>query len=294
MEAKKAGFCITTDTMSDLPEAYLREHGIELLSLTYTIDGQTYNKDNTLTFKEFYDRMRKGSQPTTSQFNPEDAEAVFSRMIEETNQDILHLSISSALSGSCQSAQAAAISLKEKYPDRRILVFDTLGASLGQGLMCAQAVDMRAQGLDVQDAFEKLTLLRPHVAHVLTVEDIIYLYRGGRVSRTTAIVGGMLDIKPLIHVDDEGRLIPFGKVRGRRRSLLALVDSMEKQLRNYRDRNKVIYISHADAEDDAKFLAEQIKQRLGFAEFVITPLGTTIGAHTGPGLIALFFLGDHR
>lgn len=290
----KAGFCITTDSMSDLPEAYLSEHNIEVISLTYTIDGETYNRGNGLPYKEFYDRMRKGSAPTSSQFNPEDAEAVFANLLEKYDQDILHISISTGLSGSFSSACTAAEALMKKHPDRKILVLDSLGASLGEGLQCALAVDMRAEGLGAEETLNRLEQLRLHVCHLLTVEDIIYLYRGGRVSRTAAILGGVLDIKPLIHVDDEGRLIPTGKVRGRKRSLLALVDGMEKQMGGYKDQNKKIYITHGDSEEDAKFLADQIKARFGFESFVINILGTTIGAHTGPGLIALFFLGEYR
>ncbi len=288
-------FVITTDSMSDLPPEYLRQHDIEIISLTYTIDGKVYDDHNSLPYKEFYDRMRKGSQPTSSQFNPADAEKVFEQMIERHGPcDILHVSISSALSGSCQSARTAAQTLMERHPGIRIRIYDSLGASAGQGLQAAIAVELRNQGKDIEEVYQHLESIRDNVAHILTVEDIIYLYRGGRVSRTAAILGGMLDIKPLIHVDNEGRLIPTGKVRGRKKSLLTLVDQMEKQIGGWKDKNKTIYITHADAEADAKFLAEQIEKRLGFKNFVITYLGTTIGVHTGPGLIALFFLADHK
>ncbi len=288
-------FVITTDSMSDLPPEYLRQHDIEIISLTYTIDGVVYDESNSLPYKEFYDRMRKGAQPTTSQFNPADAEKVFERILEQHGPvDILHISISSALSGSWQSARVAAESVMEHHQGVRILSYDSQGASAGQGLQVVAAVEQRDQGEDVEQVFSHLESQRNHVAHILTVEDIIYLYRGGRVSRTQAILGGMLDIKPLIHVDNDGRLVPTGKVRGRKKSLLTLVDQMEQQIGPWKDRNKTIYITHADAEADAKFLAEQIEKRLGFKDFVITYLGTTIGVHTGPGLIALFFLADRK
>lgn len=288
-------FLITTDSMSDLPPEFLSEHGIEVISLTYTMDGQVYDKNNTLTYKAFYDRMRAGSQPVTSQFNPADAEQVFERLIEVHGpRDILHVSISSAMSGSLQSAHQAAQAVMERHPGIRAMAYDSLGASAGQGMQVAMAVELRDQGQDIEQVRAHLESIRNHVCYILTVEDIIYLYRGGRVSRTAALVGGLLDIKPLIRVDDEGRLVPTGKVRGRKKSLMALVDQMESRLDGWKDRNETIYITHADAEDDAKFLASQIEKRLGFDRFVITYLGTTIGAHTGPGLISLFFLGDHK
>lgn len=288
-------FIITTDSMSDLAPEYLSQHGIEIISLTYTIDGQVYDYHNSLSYKEFYDRMRGGSQPTSSQFNPADAEKVFERLIEKHGPcDILHVSISTGLSGSWQSARTAAQTVMDRHPGVRIMSYDSLGASAGQGLQVVSAVEQRELGKDIGEVYAHLESIRDHVVYLLTVEDIIYLYRGGRVSRTQAILGGMLDIKPLIHVDNEGRLIPTGKVRGRKKSLLTLVDQMEQQIGDWKDKNRTIYISHADAEDDAKFLAEQIEKRLGFKDFAFTYLGTTIGVHTGPGLVALFFLGDHK
>lgn len=291
----KRPFVITTDSMSDLPQDYLSEHGIEIISLTYTMDGQVYTFHNGPSYKEFYDRMRKGSRPVSSQFNPADAEKVFERLVREHGCDILHVSIGTGLSGSWNSAHQAASTVMERHPGVRILAFDTLGAALGQGLQVQLAVAQRAAGADIEETYAHLESLRDHVCHILTVEDIVYLYRGGRVSRTQAILGGILDIKPIIQVDNEGHLIPTGKVRGRKRSLLALVDIMEDRLQGgWKEKNQTIYISHGDSEEDARFLAEQVEKRFGFKVFMIELLGTTIGVHTGPGLIAMFFLGNHK
>ena len=293
MQQKKP-FIITTDSMSDLSADYLKAHDIEVISLTYTIDGQTYDYYNGLSSKDFYNKMRVGSQPMSSQFNPADAEAVFERLVLEHGCDILHVSISSGLSGSVQSASQAAKTVMERHPGIRIIAFDSLGASLGEGILVTKAVEKREEGLDVEATNAYLESIRDHVCYLFTVDDIIYLYRGGRVSKTTAILGGMLDIKPLIKVDYEGHLIPTGKVRGRKRSLMALVSSMEEHIGSWKDQNKTIYITHGDAEEDAKFLARQIEDKLGFTDFDIQYLGTTIGVHTGPGLIALFFLAEKK
>lgn len=285
---------ITTDTMADLPEEYLRAHKIETISLSYLLDGVHYDKTNSLPSKQFYDRMRAGAAPTTSQFNPEDAIEAFSRLIDQTGEDILHLSFSSGLSGSYNSARVAAEELKGKYPGRKIYVVDSLCASMGQGLLLYKAVQLKENGMEIDALRDYLENTKLNLCHIFTVEDLEYLHRGGRVSKAVAVIGGMLNIKPVLHVDNEGHLVPFDKVRGRRKSLTALVDAMGRQMGAWRDKNDIVFISHGDSEEDARFVASLVRERFGIDQFMINYVGPTIGAHSGPGTIALFFLGEYR
>lgn len=287
-------FIITTDTTSDLPAEYVTKHHLGMLSLTYTLDDKTYSWENPLPVKDFYDYMRAGSLPTTSQVNPEEAAAIFETIIQEQNADILHISFSSGLSGSYNSARLAAEELMEKYPDHRIVVVDSLCASLGEGLLVHKAVTMKEQGHSLSEVADWLEANKLHLVHNFTVNDLFHLYRGGRVSKTAAFVGTMISLKPILHVDDEGHLIPLSKVRGRKKSLIALVDAMEKQLGSWRDKNDIIFISHGDCIEDAQFVADRIKEQLGYDSFLINHVGPTIGAHTGPGVVALFYMGDYR
>lgn len=287
-------FIITTDTTSDLPADYVKAHQIGMLSLSYTINGTTYTWDNPLPVKDFYDCMRSGSLPTTSQANPTQASAMFEEIITGQNADILHIAFSSGLSGSYNSAKLAAEELAEKYPDRRIIVIDSLCASLGEGLLVHKAVTMKEQGHSLTEAADWIEENKLHLVHNFTVNDLFHLYRGGRVSKTAAFVGTMISLKPILHVDNEGHLIPLSKVRGRKKSLTALVDAMEKQLGSWRDKNDIVFISHGDCIEDAQFVADRIKEQFGYDSFLINYVGPTIGAHTGPGVVALFYMGDYR
>lgn len=287
-------FIITTDTTSDLPVEYIQEHHIGMLSLTYTLEGNTYNWDNPMPVKDFYDCMRNGSLPTTSQVNPEEAKLLFERIIKEQDADILHIAFSSGLSGSYNSSRIAAEELAEEYPNHRIIVIDSLCASLGEGLLVHKAVTLKDQGKSLEETAAWLEENKLHLVHNFTVNDLFHLYRGGRVSKTAAFVGTMINLKPILHVDNEGHLIPLSKVRGRKKSMLALVDAMEKQVGSWKDKNDVIFISHGDCEDEAQYLADLIKERLGYESYLIHYVGPTIGAHTGPGVIALFYMGDFR
>lgn len=287
-------FIITTDTTSDLPADYVKEHHIGMLSLSYTINGSTYTWENPLPVKDFYNCMREGSLPTTSQANPAEAGAMFESILTGQNADILHIAFSSGLSGSYNSAKIAALELQEKYPGRRIIVIDSLCASLGEGLLVHKAVTMKEQGCSILEVADWLEENKLHLVHNFTVNDLFHLYRGGRVSKTAAFVGTMISLKPILHVDDEGHLIPLSKVRGRKKSLLALVDAMDKQLGSWRDKNDVVFISHGDCIEDAQFVADRIKEQFGYDSFLINYVGPTIGAHTGPGVVALFYMGDYR
>lgn len=286
-------FKLVTDTSADLPRKYLEQNDIEVMSLAYIIDGDTYGWDNPMDEHEFYEKMRKGSMPTTSQVNVGDAMEIFERLIRE-NDEILCVSFSSGLSGTYYSVALAAQNVCESHPGKKIRVVDSKAASLGQGLMVDYALKMQKEGKGLDETADFLEQNFGHFVHVFTVDDLNHLYRGGRVSRATAFVGTLANIKPILHVDDEGHLINIGKVRGRKKSLIELVNLMEQKIGDHVKENHTIFISHGDSPADAQFVADEVKKRFGIDSFLINYVGPTIGAHSGPGTIALFFYGDER
>ena len=189
---------------------------------------------------------------------------------------------------------AMAQRLKEEYPDRKILVVDSLCASLGEGLFVYKAVQMKEAGASVDEVAAWLEEHKQNFCHVFTVDDLFHLYRGGRVSKAAAIVGTMINLKPLLHVDDEGHLIPLSKVRGRKKSLATLVSMMEERIGSWKDKNDIIFISHGDCEEDAQYVAKLVREKFGYESFLINTIGATIGTHSGPGTVALFFMGEYR
>lgn len=286
-------YVITTDNNSDLPEEYYKEHGIGCTYLSYSMDGVNYTHDNFLPVHEFYESMRKGSLPTTAQVNPADVRLLFEPYLKEGN-DILHIAFSSGLSGTYNSTRIAADELMEEYPERTIIVIDSLAASLGQGLLVHYAQQMKNTGKDLQTVADWVESHKNNIAHVFTVDDLNHLYRGGRVSRTTAFVGSMLNIKPVLHIDYEGRLVPASKVRGRKKSILELARMMDEKIGSYKESCDTIFISHGDCEEEAHFLESKIKEKYNIKTVIINHVGATIGAHSGPGTVALFFLADER
>ncbi len=287
-------YIITTDTTADLPDTYLQENEIGLMSLTYTIDGETYDHEHELDEKVFYEKMRNGSMPTTSQVNPTQAKEVFASMLDKYDADILHIAFSSGLSGSFNSARIAAEELMEERPEHKIVVVDSLCASLGEGLLVHKALQLKKKGTSLEEAACWLEENKLNLCHIFTVDDLFHLYRGGRVSKTTAVLGSMISIKPILHVDEEGHLIPMSKVRGRKKSILAMVDEMEKRLAGYDGENDIFFISHGDCLEDATLLADKIKEKFHIENVLINNVGPTIGAHSGPGTLALFFMGNKR
>lgn len=284
-------FCITTDSNADLPKSYLLEHDIHAITLSYTVDGKVYDDDNPLPVETFYDKMRKGAMPTTAQVNPEAAMTLFRSLLAD-HDEILHIAFSSAMSGSYQNVAIAAQELAAEYPDKRIIVIDSLCASLGEGLLVHKAMQMRDAGKSLDETAAWVEQNKLHVCHNFTVDDLNHLYRGGRVSKTTALVGTMLSVKPVMHVDDEGRLVAVGKVRGRRKSLDALVDRMGERIAGWA--NPEVFISHGDCLADAEYVRDQVRERFGVQDFLINFVGPSIGAHSGPGTVALFFFGESR
>ena len=286
-------YVITTDNNSDLPEKYFKDHGVGCMYLSYSMDGKNYTHGNFLPEHEFYEAMRNGSMPTTAQVNPENAKALLEPYLKE-GKDILHIAFSSALSGTYNSSRIAAEELMEEYPDRKIIVVDSLSASLGQGLLVWLAQQKKELGQTLEDVADWVEKNKLKMVHLFTVDDLNHLYRGGRVSRTTAIVGSMLNIKPVLHVDNEGKLTAIGKVRGRKKALQELVKLMDEKIGSFGADCDTIFISHGDCEQDAQYVAAKVKEKYNIKNIIINQVGATIGAHSGPGTMALFFVGDVR
>lgn len=290
-------FKIITDTTADLPMEYIKENDIGLTYLNCIIDDKTYGKDNIeeLDLSRFYAMMREGKTPITSQVNPEEGKELLEEYCK-TDKEILCLSFSSGLSGTYNSMRIAANEIMEEHPECRVKVIDSLCASLGEGLFIYKAVEMRKMGKSMAETAQWLEEHKLNFVHVFTVDDLFHLYRGGRVSKTSAVIGTVAGIKPILHVDDEGHLIPVSKVRGRKKSLLGLVDYMEEKQGSYAQENKegMIFISHSDALEEAEFVRDEIKRRFGADKFCINMIGPVIGAHTGTGTVALFFMGEER
>lgn len=288
-------FKLVTDNTTDMPREYLKEHQIDVVNLCYIVDGETYGNEKELPYKEFYAMMRNGKMPTTSQVNPDECKVFFEECLKE-NKEILYLAFSSGLSGTYNSGSIAAEEVMEEHPDAKIIVVDSLCASMGEGLLLHKAIKLRDAGKSLEETADWLNQHKLNVVHAFTVDDLFHLYRGGRVSKTAAVVGTLISIKPKLHVDEEGHLTVLGKVRGRKKSLSALVDHMEEKMGTYADENKedCIFISHGDAEEDAEYVKNEIEERFGFHNFLIHNIGPTIGAHSGPGTIALFFMGESR
>ena len=286
-------FAITTENAADLPDSFTKEHDVGVLSLHYMMNDVTYGegKEEPLTTQQFYEKMRKGSLPRTQQVNPLQAMKKF-RIYLEAGQDILHIALSSGVSGSCNSAKMAAKELEEEFPDRKIVVIDTLLGSLAEGRVVAEAVKLREEGKNFAETVQAIQEFLPKVRLYATVDDLQHLYRGGRLSKTAALLGGAIGIKPMFCLDNEGKLLPTAKVRGRKQSIQALFDYMEQHMGNCLDENQTVYISHGDCEDDAKMLAGMIEKKFGIHNFMINYIGPVIGSHAGPGALALSFVGD--
>lgn len=288
-------YVLVTDSSCDLSEAMVRELDLSVLPLSFHIGEDSY-KDHPdrreMDPKDFYDRIRGGAMPTTSAVNPEEYIEHLTPFLEQ-GQDVLVLAFSSGLSTTCQSAQIAAAELSERYPERKLLVVDTLCASMGQGLLCWHAAQKRLAGESMEAVRDWCEENKLRLCHWFTVDDLMHLKRGGRVSAATAVVGTMLQIKPVLHVDDEGRLINVSKARGRRASLDALV-SKAGELATEPAAQRLMLISHSDCETDAQYVADQIKEKYGVPRIELNNIGPVIGSHTGPGCVALFFLGEHR
>ena len=286
-------FKLVTDSTADLPADYYVKHNVGCMYLSVIMEGQTYNKQNPIDIQSFYEKLGSGSMPTTSQINPDEAKNELTEYLKE-NKNILYIAFSSGLSGSYQSGCIAAEEIMEENPDANIVVIDSLCASLGEGLLVNKAVQMMEDDKTIEEtaAFIKENLL--HVGHVFTVDDLFHLSRGGRISKGTAVVGSMINIKPLLHVNDEGKLINIGKCRGRKKALASLVELMDERLGDYRGMDQKCMISHSNCLEDAQYVAQLVKEKFGYDTEIIDFIGPVIGTHTGIGTVALFFWADHR
>lgn len=283
-------YIITTDNTTDFPKEYIEKHGLRVVDLTYSIDDVAYGVPErpAHSSKEFYNLMRSGKTPKTTQVNPDGAKKFFEEILKE-GYDILHIAFSSGLSGTCNSMIIAAEELKEEYPDAKITVVDTLCASLGEGLIVDYALELKEAGKSMDEIAEILEAEKLSFSHLFTVEDLVYLYRGGRVSKTSMVFGTMLGIKPMLHVSDEGKLVPEAKVRGRKASIDSLVKTMAERVD--KEKTTKFFISHGDCIEDAEYLAAKIKEKIGIQDCLIGNIGPVIGSHSGPGTLALFFRG---
>ena len=287
-----SNYVIITDSSCDLAPETLKEWSVESINLTFHLDGSSQEYINSdMPSGVFYQRMREGSVFKTAAANMEDFCQVFEQKLQE-GVDILYLGFSSGLSNTVCAGQMAATELMEKYPERRITVIDTLCASAGQGMVVYLAVQKKQSGASMEEVAAYVNGLLPHLCHWFTVDDLVYLKRGGRVSAATALLGGILNIKPILHVDDEGHLISMGKVRGRRQSIQALAKKYEETALS--PENGPYFISHGDCMDDAKALENCIFEKYGVKATLIADIGPVIGSHSGPGTLALFFLGKNR
>ncbi len=287
-------FVLATDSSCDLPQELVEKFELTVVPLTVTIDGKTYTNyldGREIGFKEFYDCSRAKADIKTSCPSLDAFHKAFEEVLE-SGRDILYIGFSSALSATTQNARLTADELGEKYPDAKIIVVDSLAASMGQGLLIKYVFDEKQKGKSIEEVAQYAEDTKLHICHWFTVQDLMHLKRGGRISATTAIAGTALNVKPVMHTDDEGRLINVGKARGRKASLDALMEHMRQTATDPKE--QTIYISHGDCEDEVKEFAKRIKKEIGFKEVVINYVGPVIGGHTGPGVVALFFYGTQR
>ncbi len=287
-------FVIISDSAADLPQELVGQLGVHIIPLSFDISGEVYYDwpdGREMDRKTFYDRLRAGEKASTAAINV----AQYAETIEpylQQGKDVLVMAFSSGLSTTFNSGRIAAEDLAVKYPERTIRVTDTLCASLGQGLLVTLAARQKAAGKTLDEVWQWAEENKPHLCHQFTVDDLHFWKRGGRVSATTAVLGTMLSIKPVLHVDDAGHLIKIGTARGRAASLKALVDNMEKAFMGGKD--QTVFISHGDCLQDAQTVADMVRERFGIEDIFISTIGPVIGAHSGPGTVALFHLGTHR
>ena len=286
-------YVIFTDSACDIKPELLEEWGVPYRSLTFRFDGEEkeYSNDD-MSVAEFYDKMRVGGVAKTAAVNAEAFAEMFEEEALKLGKDVLYIGFSSGLSTTYNSARIASVELQEKYPEAKIVVVDSLSASAGEGLMVYLTLEQKKNGATIEEAEAFARNLVGRMGIWFTVDDLVYLKRGGRVSPTAAFVGNLLGIKPVLYMDNEGHLIPVSKVRGRRNAIVSMADKYTEKAVD--KENGSVFISHGDCESDAKLLADIIKERHGVEVKIITDVGPVIGAHSGPGTLALFFVADAR
>ena len=287
-------FVILTDSSADLTPALVEKLELEVLPMSFVMDDKSYQNfpdNHDMDPHEFYEKLRAGSSATTAAINVHEYTESLEKLLK-AGKDVLLMVFSSGLSSTYQSSVLAVEELREEYPDRKLYTVDTLSASMGQGLLVCLASDLRSQGKSIEEVRDWVEANKLKLCHQFTVDDLFFLKRGGRISATTAAVGSMLKIKPVLHVDDEGKLVSISKARGRAASLRALVDKMEQTA--IEPEKQTVFISHGDCPEDAQMVADLVKERMGVQKVVINHIGPVIGAHSGPGTVALFYVGTER
>ncbi len=286
-------YVIVADSTNDLPVEFVKENSVRIIPLLYEINGETYGKERDLSPVEFYGKMREGGLTKTAAANIDEITGMFEEIAKE-GKDILFMCLSSGISSTVGNAAIAKEDVRERYPECNIRVIDSLCASGGQGMLLYLAVQNKKAGLSLDENADKLEIDKMHVIHKFTVEDLVYLYRGGRVSKTAATLGTMINLKPLLHVDNEGKLVMEAKARGRKKSLMQMVKNCGDAMGQYRDKQDLFIVCHADSEEDASFCVDLIKELYNPKDIIVSGITPTIGAHSGPGTIAIFFMGDIR
>lgn len=287
-------FVLMTDSTCDLAPEIAKKLSIQVIPLIYAIDGKEYYHYvdcREMDIHAYYQRLRDGLYPQTAQISPQEFREAFEPHLRN-GKDVLYIAFSGGISGTCSTASMVAKELQTEYPDRRMIVYDSLCASGGEGLLVYHAANLANSGSTLDDVLAWLDENRGKLVHWFTVDDLDHLHRGGRISGAAALVGGMLGIKPVLHVDDAGRLVPMEKVRGRRKALERLVDHMVETA--IEPTKQTVFINHADCEEDVRFVADLVRERTGASDTHIYHIGPLIGAHSGPGTVALFFLGSKR
>lgn len=286
-------FLITTDSNSDLPQEYIDKLGTVIIPQYYSFGDTVYGDELNMAPVEFYNRMKNGELPQSQANNPAVIEEKF-RAVLEKGADIIHIAFSSALSSSYNNVCMVANELREQYPDSKITVVDTLMVSLGESIMVIYANELKAKGASYEEIVEKLEAIKPHINAQFTVDDLFHLQRGGRVSKTSAMVGTVLNLKPSMFVNAAGALTASGTVRGRKKSIQAMIDRMKDSLGDAPDYSLPVGIVHANCLEDAQALAEKVKNETGYKTVIINDISPSIGTHTGPGAMGLMYYGAKR
>ena len=284
-------YIITVNSTVDTGKEWLEERNVPVIPLKYTIDGQEYTDMYGLSDNEFFQKLREGKMSVTSQINPEEAKEMLEPYVKE-GKDVLHLAFSSALSGTCNSMKIAAEELQEEYPEAKVIVVDTLCACMGEAMLLYYALKQKEAGKTIEEVAQWVEENKLHVCHNVTVDDLFHLHRGGRVSKTAAVLGTMVKVKPIIHMDDNGALQVIGKERGRKKSLHKIVDMAVERSKGWD--NEIIMITHGDCLEDAEYVAKLVREKMGVENVFIHNIGTVIGSHTGPGVVATFCMGNKR
>jgi DegV family protein with EDD domain len=276
------------DSACDLPLSFFKEKNVTLIPLQVNIDDRVYKDLETLNPKDVFKEIREGKMPKTSQPNPQAFQEVF-KELAESGETGIYIAFSSELSGTCQTALMVMEQVKEDYPDLDLTIIDTKCASVGYGLVVQHAAELASNGASKDEIIKAAEYRSEHMEHLFTVEDLDFLARGGRLSKASAFIGGLLNIKPLLHVED-GKLVPLEKLRGRKKLLKRMLDVMEERGTDLQ--NQLVGISHGDDEEAALELKQLIEERFGTTKFYINLIGAAVGSHAGPGTLALFFLNE--